>query len=460
MRTEKDLKSYQREAIKYSLDRDGSYLALYMGLGKTVCALTVAHTWMDTCTCHGILYVAPMNVCLTVVEAETKLWKHLKNLKVVFVHGPDKLDILNSQADIYVINPEGIKWLHSVLHRRLRHVHPVFPFNGLIVDEGTKFKTAGVQWRKLKGMYPIFNKRIVMSGRPAPNSLLELWTQMFLLDRGKRLGRTLTSYRRKYFDQDYTGYRYLPKHKAEKRIYKKIRDIMFTVDKSHGNLPMITTKEVNCKFTKQLAKEYAEFKKEKIIEIKRLRRKHKLKAKNAMSLSMKLRQYCQGLVYSSEGVAVKVHQIKYEALNMIIESANGTPVMIVYNFNHERDFLKKKLGGAPHIGGGVDRDKQVKTIHKWNRGKISKLLVHPKSTSHGLNMQGGGNLLVFYSPTWSGDEYHQLISRLCRTGQKSSYVIVYHISILNTIDPIIYKSIENKNKTHEGLTRAILKYLK
>lgn len=453
MRKLKDLDPHQTIGIDFSLSRDAAYLALEMGLGKTVCALTVAQHWIDHCDVSAILYVAPINVCLSVVEQEIAEWEHL-GLKCVFLHGKDKDELIKEHADVYIINPEGIKWLHTVLHRRLRWKCPTFPFSGMVVDEGTKFKGRGVQWLKLKGMFRIFDKRIVMSGRPAPNSLLDLWAQIYLLDQGERLGKSYTSYRKKYFDSDYMGYSWeIKSKKHKKKIYAKVADLMYTVKAKKGMLPKLKFKNVITTLSPANMKAYETFRKKKILEYK----EEKLKAKNAMALTTKLRQFSQGLVYCDDRI-VNIHNDKYNALKDIIDSANGKPVMVVYNFNHERDYLCEKFK-APYIGGGVSKAERKKLMKEWNKGKIPVLLVHPRSASHGLNLQFGGFQIVFYSPTFSSDDYHQIIARLRRKNQPSAFVIVYHLIAKGTIDHHIYATIKHKDKTHEGLKKAILAYL-
>ena len=454
MRSEKDFDPHQIKGIKFSLDRDASYLALDMGLGKTVCALTVAKHWIDHCDVSAVLYVAPINVCLTVVAQEADEWSHLTGLKFVLLHGKDKDELLKQHADVYIINPEGVKWLHATLHKRLRWVKPTFPFSGMIVDEGTKFKGRGVQWSKLKAMFRIFNKRIVMSGRPAPNSLLDMWGQIFLLDQGERLGHSYTAFRSKYFMSDYMGYSWeLKSNKHKKQIYSKIADLMYTVKARKGDLPKLKFKDIVITLSPANRKTYDTLKRKKIVEFNQ----EKLKAKNAMSLTMKLRQFSQGLIYCDDHV-VNIHNDKYNALKNIVESVQGKPVMVVYNFNHERDYLCGKFN-APYIGGGVSKIERKELMAKWNKGKIPVMLVHPRSAGHGLNLQFGGFQIVFYSPTFSSDDYHQIIARLRRKGQLSPFVIVYQLIAEGTIDTYIYDCIRLKDKTHEGLMGAVLKYL-
>ena len=455
------LREYQENAVKFHLDHSSSYSAVDMGLGKTRIALTWAVKVLQRDPkVNGILVIAPLMTVHTTWPDEVEKWNIPLNYSVL--HGKHKQLALEKDADLYIINFEGLPWLFDALKDYYK-VHKKLPFQGLILDEGSMVKASNTQrFKILKHLVPALSKwRIILSGTPAPNTLMDLWSQYFLLDGGERLGKGITKFRQEYFIQrDRRGFVWDIRDGSDKKIYEAISDITYRLDvKDHLSLPPILYETVDIRLPDKLLKSYKELEKEFFTE---LNDTDSVEAFSVMSLSMKLRQFVQGAVYDPDDAdlpadrrrVIPVHQEKLKALQSLVESS-GTGILCAIQFRFELEIIRKKFPNAPVIAGGVSKKEATKHIRDWNAGKVPLLLCHPASLSHGVNLQDGSSIVLWYGLTWSYEQYAQFNARLYRSGQRKT-VVVHHLVAKNTIDTKVYRALKRKCK---GMNELLM-YLK
>ncbi len=435
--------SYQDFATKWILDKDKVGLLMDMGLGKTVCTLTaieeLMHNYFDIVK---VLVIAPLRVAEDTWSSEAEKWDHLKHLKISKVLGTEKerRAALTSKADIYVINRENVVWL-------VKECGKYWPFDMVVIDELSSFKSPKSQ--RFKALRKVRAKRIVgLTGTPSPNGLMDLWSEIYLLDQGERLGKTVTAYRDQYFMPDKRNqniiFSYKPKEDAEETIYKKLSDICISMKaKDYLELPERIDNVISVKLPKKIEDSYKKFEKELLLTLK----DSDIVANNAAVLTNKLLQFANGAVYDENDEALEIHDEKLKALEEIIEAASGKPVLIFYAYKHDRDRLKKHFKNAKEL-------KTSEDIKKWNNGEIEIMLVHPASAGHGLNLQAGGNIIVWFGLTWSLELYQQANARLYRQGQKQN-VIIHHLVAKGTMDEDVMKALENKSVGQEALLQAV-----
>lgn len=439
-----------------------------MGLGKTVVSLTAASEFLDRCEVKSILYIAPLRVIYSVVEKESKKWDHLNHLTFSMLHGKNKLKNLDVPADIYLLNPDGVSAICGVIASRIiknsknKRKKYRIPFDMIIVDEATKFKSRkSNRFKVLRKISPIFNRRILMSGTPQPNSLVDLWSQMALLDGGKRLHSVFGDFKMEFLEEDYSGHRLSVRSKKhEREIYRRISDLMFEASATdHLDMPDLIKNKVIGELPGKLRSKYDELEREFFLQLDT----EGIEVFNSASLSIKLRQFTSGFLYNKQedgkNKSFHVHDLKLDMLEEIYENANGKPILVAYQFKgeHELGRIKKKFK-AVHIGSRTSPEESNKIINDWNAGKIKMLLAHPRTAAHGLNIQESGYIIVWYSLTWSSEEFDQMIARLWRQGQKSSRVIVHLLILKDTIDEIILASVDTKKKGQDRLLSAIKNY--
>lgn len=448
---------YQKHATKHIIDNNYCGLFLEMGLGKTVSTLTAIDMLINqTFEVSKVLVIAPKRVAEDTWTTECDKWDHLRHLKVSRVLGSERerKEALKAKADIYVINRENIVWLIGLYGT-------AFPFDMVVIDELSSFKSAkAARFKALRQIRPRVNRVVGLTGTPAPNGLLDLWPQMYLLDMGVRLGKTLTGYREKYFNAgkrnghvvfDYN----LKKEKDdfigediyEREIYDKIGDICISMKaKDYLTLPGRIDRVVKVNLSSKAKAQYDEFERKQILEIAEA---GDISAVNAAALTGKLQQFANGAVYDDEKQYHEVHKEKLEALEEIIEGANGQPVMVFYWFKHDLERIKQHLKAyKPEELKGQD------TIRRWNNREIQVLLVHPASAGHGLNLQAGGNIMVWFSNIWSLELYEQARARLDRQGQAST-VINFRLVVAGTIDEDVVESQEDKALRQDALIHAV-----
>lgn len=402
---------------------------------------------------YKVLVIAPLRVAEDTWSTEVDKWDHIKHLRVSKILGTKKQrkEALMKDADIYVTNRENTDWL-------VNECFSSWLWDMVVIDELSSFKSSKAKrFRALRKVRPYFKRIVGLTGTPAPNSLIDLWPQIYLLDGGKRLGRTITSYRQQYFNpgkrNQYIVYNWELKDGAEEQIHKKIGDICISMmAKDYLDIPERIDNIIDINLPKNAINKYKQLEKDLVLELG----EDDITAANAAVLTNKLLQMSNGAIYSEDKQVIEIHDEKLKALLDIIESANGKPVLIFYSFKHDFDrivnfFKSKKLNA---IGLGDSKD-----IKKWNNGEVPILLVHPASAGHGLNLQYGGNIIVWFGLTWSLELYQQANARLHRQGQKES-VIIHHLVSKDTVDEDVIKALGSKEANQNILLEAVKARLK
>lgn len=441
--------NYQQYAINHILEHEASGLFLDMGMGKTVSSLTAIDDLLFLGEATKVLVIAPKRVAEDTWSTEVEKWDHLKHLRISKILGTKKQrkDALMKDADIYITNRENVDWLVDECYKS-------WIWDTLIIDELSSFKSSKAKrFRALKKVRPYFKRIIGLTGTPAPNSLIDLWPQLYLLDGGERLGKTITGYRERYFvpgdRNQFVVFNYNLREGAEEAIHNKISDICVSMKADdYLDMPERIDNIVKIDLPKKALKEYEELEKELIIQLD----DEDISASNSAVLTGKLLQMCNGAIYADETKEViNIHDEKLNALMDIIEAANGKPVLIFYSFKHDliriKDYLKKNKIKGQELGGSED-------IKKWNDGEIPVLLLHPASAGHGLNLQYGGNIIVWFGLTWSLELYQQACARLYRQGQKES-VVIHHIIARSTVDEDVMKALQGKEINQNLLLEAV-----
>lgn len=441
---------YQQYAIDFMETHEVAALLLDMGLGKTVTALTALNNMMfDSFTVRKPLIVGPLRVARDTWPNEVKKWDHLKHLKVSVAVGTEteRRMALTRQADIYVINRENVKWL-------VEDSGVSFDFDCLILDELSSFKNPTSQRSKALMKIRGKVKRVYgLTGTPASNGLMDLFSEYRILDKGERLGRFIGAYRTNYFRPDKMNgnvvYSYKPLPFAEEEIYKKIADI--TISMKSGDflqMPEKVVTEYTVKLNEKEKKEYEKLKKDLVLQMDG----EEITAANAATLCGKLSQMANGAIYTDDKKTLSFHERKLDALEDMIEAANGKPLLVAYWFQHDLERISKRLTEKKIVFEKLDSQD---SMERWNRGEIPVALIHPASAGHGLNLQEGGSTLVWFGLTFSLELYQQTNGRLWRQGQKDSTVVISHIVAEGTVDEYILQVLRRKDVTQEELIAAM-----
>jgi SNF2 family DNA or RNA helicase len=425
-------------------NRSACALFLDLGMGKTVISLTAINELLHEV--RRVLVIAPLRVAEDTWSKECEKWNHLKQLRIAKVLGPEKrrLAALNSQADIYVINRENVEWV-------VKHFGTRWPFDMVVIDELSSFKSAKAnRFKALRKVRPLINRIVGLTGTPAPNGLIDLWTQIYLLDRGERLGKTLGGYRERYFVPDTmdpkTGmiYKYKPKPEAEKAIYKKIADICVSMKaQDYLRMPERIDNFVQVEMSAKEKALYEQLERDMLLPFA----DGDIDAVNAAALSNKLLQMANGAVYDENGAVRQIHRRKLDALEDLWEGANGKPILVFYAYKHDKDRLYDFFKKARELNTSQD-------ITDWNAGRIPVAIAHPASAGHGLNLQAGGNIIIWFGLTWSLELYQQANGRLYRQGQNEA-VIVHHIVTAGTIDEQVLAALGRKETGQTALLEAV-----
>ena len=372
---------------------------------------------------------------------ECKKWDHLKGLRIAKILGSAKERIAGvaAEADIYIINRENTGWL-------VDHFQNNWPFDMLVIDELSSFKSASAnRFRALRKVIPFFKKIVGLTGTPAPNSLIDLWPQLYLLDKGLRLGKTMSAYKQQFFNpgrrNGYIIYDWKLKDGSAVAIHKKIGDICISMkSEDYLKMPKRIDNIISVTLPDKIIAVYKKLEKDLIID-------EDITASNAAVLTNKLLQISNGAIYEDDHTVRELHDEKLKALADLIEEANGRPVLIFYSYKHDLGRIQKYIKGSKKLEGPED-------IKAWNEGKISILLAHPASAGHGLNLQQGGSIIIWFGLTWSLENYLQANARLYRQGQTET-VIVHHIIAKNTIDVEVLKALQNKEVNQDALLEAV-----
>ena len=434
--------NYQEFAREFILEHPVCCLMLDMGLGKTVVTLTAI--WLmalDSFDIGKILVIAPKRVAEDTWPKELKKWEHLTGLTYSLVLGSKKQreDALQKKAAIYIINRENVAWLVE---------NYKWDFDTLVIDELSSFKSNKAQrFKALKKVRPKVQRVIGLTGTPAPNSLLDLWPQMYLLDMGERLGRFIGGYRDRFFKPDKRNkeiiYSYKPRDGAEESIYQLINDICISMKAvDFLDMPDKISNRIEVSMDKKERELYEEFKREMIITLKG----DEIDAINAAGLSNKLLQMANGAVYGENKKVVSIHDKKLDALEDLIEAANGKSLLVAYWYKHDLERISKRFD--------VRIIQTTEDIDDWNAGEIPVALIHPASAGHGLNLQDGGSTIIWFGLTWSLELYQQLNARLWRQGQKNT-VVIQHIVTNGTHDEDVMRALENKDMRQSALIAAV-----
>ena len=437
--------NYQSYAIDYIETHPVAAVLLDMGLGKTVISLTaIADLLFDSFEAHRILVVAPLRVARDTWPAEISKWQHLKHLTYAVAVGTvkERKAALSAGADITIINRENLGWL-------IDSSGFDFNYDMVIIDELSSFKNhKSKRCQSLMKVRPKVKRIIGLTGTPSSNGLMDLWAEFKLLDFGERLGRFITHYRNNYFIPDKRNgeiiYSYKPMPYAEDAIYRKISDITISMKSTdHLQMPELITSQYEVQLSEDEERRYEELKADFILELP----EGEITAANAASLTGKLSQLANGAIYDDEGNIVEFHDRNLDALEDIIESANGKPLLVAYWFKHDLQRIKKRFD--------VREIKTSKDIIDWNNGDIPVAVIHPASAGHGLNLQAGGSTLIWFGLTWSLELYQQTNARLWRQGQSSGTVVIEHIITKGTIDERILKALSLKEVSQNALIDAV-----
>lgn len=430
-----------------------------MGLGKTVETLTVARELIDDFRVNKALVIAPKRVAESTWSAECAKWDHTQALRVSKVLGSAKQrqSALSADADIYVINRENVQWL-------IEYLQGIWPFDLVIIDELSSFKSAQAKrFRMLRRVIKLSEYVWGLTGTPASNGYMDLWAEMFLIDGGEALGKTITSYRSKYFDagahKGHIVYEWRLKAGSKADIDKRLSSFCLSMSKADWlQLPDIIYNEVHVRMTSSERKLYDKFQIEKVIPLLNSsvssieEMDSAIVGGTAAVVSGKLLQMANGAVYDDEGQVFELHEQKLDALDEIVDSAQGTPLLVFYSYKHDVDRILRRFPYAQLLEGSAD-------IDRWNNGEIPMLLCHPASAGYGLNLQAGSNIMVWFGLPWSLENYQQSIGRLHRQGQERS-VICHHIICDDTIDERVLRALQSKDATQKSLLDALKGYFK
>lgn len=418
----------------------------WAGLGKTVITLTAIQQMLGV-DVDKVLVIAPLRVAQSGWAQECQKWDHLSGLRVSRVLGSEKVrkEAMQRSADIYVINRENVAWLVDTYERD-------WPFDMVVIDELSSFKNP--QSRRFKALRRVLGRieRIVgLTGTPAPNSLMDLWSQVYLLDEGKRLGRFIGNYRQQYFTAQILPsvgivYKYNLRPGADRAIYERIKDICISMKAAdHITLPERVDNIIEVDIGKAALARYEEMEREMVLE---LAGDERIMASSAAVVTGKLLQMANGGIYGEDGTAYEIHNAKLDALEDVIEAACGKPVLVYYGYKFDLMRIRDRLGDDCEVL------KDEHSVERWNQGKIKVLLAHPDSAGHGLNLQAGGHILVWYGLTWSLEKYQQACARLHRQGQQES-VIIHHLVARGTVDEDVMRALGRKEKGQEALLSAL-----
>ena len=447
---------YQQNAFRWIIDHPRCCLFLDMGLGKTVVTLTAFQWLQESLDVERCLVVAPKKVAETTWTSEASKWDHLHSLRVAKVMGSpaQRMNALDDDADIYVIGRDSFSWLCEHYSYRL-------PFDMLIIDELTSFKThSSKRFKAMRKVTPLFSRVIGLTGTPAPNSLIDLWAQLYCIDMGDRLGKSLTRYRDEFFHLvrwNNIVIRCTPRRGAEDIIRRKIADICLSMQaKDYLQLPSLIVHDEHVELSERVLTGYQHFERDHVLDFLSEHQPDDeagpILADNAAALISKLSQYANGAIYDADRQVHSVHDEKLDRLEELVEAA-ASPVLIFYQYQHDIPRITGRFKGHT-----VRLYQGEQDLLDWNAGKIDILLAHPASTAYGLNLQQGGHYIIWFGTGWNLELYQQANARLYRQGQQHP-VIIYNLVCSGTVDERALTALRNKDSVQQKLLRE-LRYLK
>ena len=443
---------YQLNAVKFLLTRGSSQLWLDPGLGKTSVSLKAIQELHKAQQIKKVLIIAPLRPVYAVWPEEIRKWEDFRGMPFTILHGANKDKLLESPALIHLVNFDGLAWLGKALRNKK------FPYDMLVVDEISYLKNTRTQrFKALSPMLDQFKRRVGLTGSPAPNSLLDIFGPQLVIDRGATFGKYVTHFRTAFFfPTGYGGYTWMLQPGAEKKIHGLLANkVLRMAAKDYLELPELIMNKVYVTLPPDAMKTYKELEKRLMTDINN----GAVTASTAAVAVQKCQQIANGAVYldGAEKEVSVVHDAKIDAVEEIVSGLEGQPCMIGFHYQHDLQRLKKLFPDAPVIGSGVTGDALMDIVDRWNTGQIPVLLAHPQSAGHGLNLQGAGNAVIWFSNTWSLEYHDQFIRRLWRQGQRNN-IIVHNIIAKKTVDEAIVKAIESKDDTQQSLMTAIKEY--
>lgn len=447
-----NLHPYQERALEHIMNNEYCALFLDCGLGKTVTTLTAIKELLDNCIISNALVIAPKKVTQVTWSDEIKNWKHLQGLTISVIDGTAKQrrEAMAAKADIYAVSRDNIVWLV------LECGGVKLPYDMVVIDELSSFKNhASKRFRAMRKVRKFIPRVVGLTGTPAPNGLIDLFAQMYLIDQGQRLGKSITAYRDRFFRPDKRNgdivYSYAlksPQEETEKQISDLISDITISMTaEDYLKMPDKIMLYDYVDLAPKVLALYRDFEREQILEL--INSDEPISAASAAALSNKLQQFANGAIYDAERNVKDLHDEKLDKLEEIVEAANGEPVLIAYSYKHDLERIMQKLKAYKPV-----KLEKPEHIAGWNSGRIPVLVTHPASAGHGLNLQKGGHNIVWFGNTWSLELYQQFNARLYRQGQGKP-VTIHHIVTRGTIDEKIIKALEGKKQTQDGLMESI-----
>lgn len=452
MLKKEQLHDYQVKAVDMIVNNFNCGLFLDCGLGKTVSTLTAIQELREIGFIDKVLIIAPKKVAQVTWKDEINNWEHLKGLRISVIDGTaaQRRAAMMADADIYTVSRDNVVWLV------VEHGGVKLPYDMVVIDELSSFKNyASKRFKALRRVRKFIPRVVGLTGTPAPNGLIDLWAQMFLIDEGKRLGKTITSYRDRFFtagrrngDIVYQWDLKSPAEETEQKISDLIKDICISMSaEDYLKMPDKLMYYDRVKLSDKDFKAYKTFEREQVLEF--IESGETITAASAAALSNKLQQFANGAMYDADRNVLQLHDEKIEKLKELVEAANGQPVLIAYTFKHDLDNIMEALKEYKPVK--LEKPEQ---IADWNAGKINVLVTHPASAGHGLNLQKGGHIMIWYGLTWALELYQQFNARLYRQGQKKP-VSIHHIIATDTVDEKIIKSLDGKDTTQRSLMDAI-----
>lgn len=441
---------YQKYAINFIKEHPVAAVLLDMGMGKSSITLTAVRDLIyDSFEVSKVLVIAPLRVAKNTWSAEIEKWDHLKDLRYSVAVGTasERMEALRAESDVYIINRENIPWL-------VEKSGLPFDFDMVVIDELSSFKNwQAKRFRALMKVRPKVRRIVGLTGTPSSNGLMDLFAEYRILDMGERLGRFISQYRLDYFVPDQMNgpvvYSYKPRPGAEQRIYDRISDITISMKGTdHLQMPELVNSQYMVYLDEREREKYETMKKDLVLSLPG----GEVTASSAASLSGKLMQMANGAVYSDTGGTEKIHDRKLDALEDIIEAANGKNLLVAYWFRHDLIRITERLEKLGIRYGKLDTDA---SIREWNAGNLQVGLIHPASAGHGLNLQSGGNMMVWFGMVWSLELFQQTVARLWRQGQESGTVVVQHILAASTVDERVMKALSMKDDTQAALIEAV-----
>lgn len=452
MLKKEQLHDYQVKAVDMIVNNFNCGLFLDCGLGKTVSTLTAIQELREIGFIDKVLIIAPKKVAQVTWKDEINNWEHLKGLRISVIDGTaaQRRAAMMADADIYTVSRDNVVWLV------VEHGGVKLPYDMVVIDELSSFKNyASKRFKALRRVRKFIPRVVGLTGTPAPNGLIDLWAQMFLIDEGKRLGKTITDYRNRFFtagrkngDIVYQWDLKSPAEETEQKISDLIKDICISMSaEDYLKMPDKLMYYDRVKLSDKDFKAYKTFEREQVLEF--IESGETITAASAAALSNKLQQFANGAMYDADRNVLQLHDEKIEKLKELVEAANGQPVLIAYTFKHDLDKIMEALKEYKPVK--LEKPEQ---IADWNAGKINVLVTHPASAGHGLNLQKGGHIMIWYGLTWALELYQQFNARLYRQGQKKP-VSIHHIIATDTVDEKIIKSLDGKDTTQRSLMDAI-----